>query len=339
MSSIHYFQRYSQPENVTTNNTLLLFSRLNGYKPAYFEAFLNELLKVDLSIGVNIEQQKSEAKARIPDGFIQQKSFKIILETKRHPEFDIQQLKGHLACFGSEEKRILMLLSPELPPEASRKKIISECQRECAGVNVCFTTFSLIVQTFSDVLDDGRDYEMLDMIDEYAQYCSETGLFPLWKFNMRVRTAPQSFEFNLKHNLYYDSISRGFTKHAYFGLYDKKSVRAIGKITNIVRANLVDGVLVDVMSDFETPVTEEQKNAILKAIHDAPLTTGDWLESNIRFFLVDCFYETDFAKMTLYPIQKSKNMNLLHELEITEKDFPDSAEEIAKKLNGRVWRT
>jgi len=44
MSSIHYFQRYSQPENVATNNTLLLLSRLYHDSPNKFKGFLNDLL-------------------------------------------------------------------------------------------------------------------------------------------------------------------------------------------------------------------------------------------------------------------------------------------------------
>ncbi len=40
MSEIHYFQRYSQKENVITNNTLLLFSRLYNHSPQKFNLFL-----------------------------------------------------------------------------------------------------------------------------------------------------------------------------------------------------------------------------------------------------------------------------------------------------------
>ena len=38
MSEIHYFPRYSQPENVVTNNTLLLLLRLHQYKKLQYEA-------------------------------------------------------------------------------------------------------------------------------------------------------------------------------------------------------------------------------------------------------------------------------------------------------------
>lgn len=38
MSKVHYYRRYSQPENVATNNTLLLLSRLYAHDSYYLEA-------------------------------------------------------------------------------------------------------------------------------------------------------------------------------------------------------------------------------------------------------------------------------------------------------------
>lgn len=45
MASIHYFPRYSQKENMVTNNTLLLFSRLYNNSPYKFKLFMNNLLE------------------------------------------------------------------------------------------------------------------------------------------------------------------------------------------------------------------------------------------------------------------------------------------------------
>jgi hypothetical protein len=43
MSEIHYFPRYSQRENVVTNNTLLLLLRLYQYNRFKFEKFLEAI--------------------------------------------------------------------------------------------------------------------------------------------------------------------------------------------------------------------------------------------------------------------------------------------------------
>ena len=95
MSNLHYFQRYSQPENVITNNTMLLFKRLYHHSPKLFETFINNLLTDEVP-GINVEvifqQQKKVAKGSIPDAFILQASFRILIETKTHTAFDIQQV-------------------------------------------------------------------------------------------------------------------------------------------------------------------------------------------------------------------------------------------------------
>jgi hypothetical protein len=85
MSEIHYFPRYSQPENVVTNNTLLLLLRLREYSRFKFEKFMESLCgdeDVQLaSSWLRFQQQKGTGKS-IVDGFIAQDSVKIAVETK-----------------------------------------------------------------------------------------------------------------------------------------------------------------------------------------------------------------------------------------------------------------
>ena len=95
MGSIHYFQRYSQKENVLTNNTLLLFSRLYQHSPISFQNFLNDLLDLDVDAGISFSQQ-IKGQGSVPDGSLTQTSFRIIVETKLHENFSVGQLKGHL---------------------------------------------------------------------------------------------------------------------------------------------------------------------------------------------------------------------------------------------------
>ena len=44
MSQVTYFQRYSQRENVVSNNTLMLLSRLYFNNPSLLGDMLNDLL-------------------------------------------------------------------------------------------------------------------------------------------------------------------------------------------------------------------------------------------------------------------------------------------------------
>src|SRR6266849_2473842 len=115
MSDVHYFPRYSQPENFATNNTLLLLLRLNQYNRFKFERFLDALF-AEAGIefakpGLYFQQQKATG-ASVLDGFIAQDSFKIAVETKSGKWFDPIQLEHHLQVFRSEQHKVLILLSP-----------------------------------------------------------------------------------------------------------------------------------------------------------------------------------------------------------------------------------
>jgi hypothetical protein len=85
MSEVHYFPRYSQPENVVTNNTLLLLLRLREYNRFKFEKFMEATCadqEVQLaSSWLQFRQQKGTGKS-VVDGFIAQDSIKIAVETK-----------------------------------------------------------------------------------------------------------------------------------------------------------------------------------------------------------------------------------------------------------------
>ncbi|ROI14818.1 hypothetical protein [Epilithonimonas hominis] len=71
MSKIHCFQRYHQKENVVTNNTMLLFSRLYHHSPKKFEVFLQAIVdsSIELKIGVGFAHQEKSSKS-VPDGII-----------------------------------------------------------------------------------------------------------------------------------------------------------------------------------------------------------------------------------------------------------------------------
>lgn len=49
----------------------------------------------------------------VPDAIISQKSFKIVVETKLHNQFQQDQLEKHLTQFGTEEIKVLLTLDPK----------------------------------------------------------------------------------------------------------------------------------------------------------------------------------------------------------------------------------
>jgi hypothetical protein len=151
MSSIHYFQSYSQPENVATNNTLLLLSRLYQYSSNHFKGFLNDLLDdTDLEASILFNQQQ-RGNGSVPDGSISQTTFKVVVETKLHQHFSIQQLTEHLKSFGQEDRKILLSLSPKFPSASLVGQIEAEVKKFNSANNTSIkynpTTFQLIVKS------------------------------------------------------------------------------------------------------------------------------------------------------------------------------------------------
>jgi hypothetical protein len=95
LSRISHFQRFSQRENHTTNNTLLLLRYFYESDPFKLQNVLSSILETDLSIGLEFEQQ-IRGDASIPDALITQEPMRIFIETKRGGELDSEQIRRHL---------------------------------------------------------------------------------------------------------------------------------------------------------------------------------------------------------------------------------------------------
>lgn len=116
MSNIHYFPRYSQKENMVTNNTLLLFSRLYNNSPEKFARLINAILEesgIELDTMVRFKKQEKATGGRIPDGVIEQESFKVVIETKLYGQEHIEQIKGLWTAFKNEDKQIFLWVNNE----------------------------------------------------------------------------------------------------------------------------------------------------------------------------------------------------------------------------------
>lgn len=195
------------------------------------------------------------------------------------------------------------------------------------------TTFEAMANAIGDVLDD-RDYEIQDVLDDYLNYCYTDGLIPVsdaWKY-MRMQLAGTTLEFNLKNNIYYDSIDRGFRAHDYLGLYTRKSVRAIGKLTDIITAiHEEDGTTTFTVEKGK--LTDEMKKRIAFAAEDGK-NYGYDLKKPHRFFFVEKFYETDFKKVTPRAPMGTRIFDLTQVLGTD--DIPDT-EELAQALKEKSW--
>ena len=332
---IHYFQRYHEKENVATANTMLLLSRLYSYSSDKFFRFLKSEFFSDAfepEIVFNLQEKSVDS---IPDATITQESFKIVVETKMSDWFYSDQLLRHLKSFSDEKYKVMITLAPELMNPEKKKEFEDHLKEYNATqthpIMHVNTIFERIVDAIRDVIDD-RDYEMQEVLDDYLNYCYKDKLIIVsdsWK-RMRVQLAGTTYDFNIRENLYYDNIDRGFSAHDYLGLYKEKSVRAIGKITAIITAITTDTGIE--YKDELGNLNDERQQKIGRAIEDAK-NYGYVLEAN-RYFFVDKFYETDFKKITPRAPMGPRIFDLTQILETEQLPEP---QEIAEKLATKTW--
>lgn len=333
---IHYFQRYHTKENVATANTMLLLSRLYQYSTDKFFRFLNSLFFPDNFEPEIVFRLQEKSSHSVPDATITQESFKIVVETKLFDWFYTDQLEHHLSSFTNEKQKVLLTLAPEYMEAEKRKMFESKLASYNAAlenpIRHINATFEELVNRIQEVIDD-RDYEMQEVLEDYLNYCYHDGLIPVsdgWKF-MRVQLAGTTLEFNVRENLYYDNIERGFRAHRYLGLYKNKSVRAVGEVIAIITGTRNENGTLEYCEELGD-LTEERKIAIERAIVDGKQYGYD-LDAT-RFFFVKQFYKTDFRKSTPRAPMGTRIFDLTTVLGTTE--IPDT-EQLAQLLSQKTW--
>lgn len=332
---IHYFQRYHEKENVATANTMLLLSRFYHYSQRLFFEFLSSFEVYDDFQPEIIFRNQPKGKGSIPDASITQKSFKIVVETKIPGKgYDLDQLKNHLNSFSNEEYQMLLTIARDKMPQELLNDFNTYALKyngdNNARIKHINTTFEEIAKLIKENLDD-RDYEMEKIVSDYESYLNNDGLtqdYDSWKY-LRMQLSGETFDFNVKNNVYFDKAERGFRPHDYLGLYKNKSVRAIGRIIAKVTAE-ANGT--EILYHKETgDLNDDRKKVIKKAIEEFDLGLDKY-----RFFFVDKFFETDFQKDTPGGSMGTKIFDLSEELGI-EKDKLPKVEDIATRLNGKKW--
>lgn len=195
MSGIHYFPRYSQQENVVTNNTLLLLLRLHHYNRFKFEKFMEGLCaEQDVQLAgswLEFSQQRGTGKS-VVDGFISQESLKIAVETKRTDGFSSAQLENHLNVFGPEQHKLLILLSPSIGSTLRSQLESIRASARARNVQVVHTSFENVVELARNCLSE-YDEEMRALVEDFEAFCSDMDLLPRDKYTMFVPPCSQSF--------------------------------------------------------------------------------------------------------------------------------------------------
>lgn len=335
MSEIHYFQRYSQRENVVTNNTLLLFSRLYNHSPNKFKVFINDLIDgIDLDVGVSFKQQ-SKASRSVPDGQISQIGFRIIFETKLTNNFNVGQLEKHLDFLKNEDQAILIGLSPTRIPDETTFQV-NEMVKQFNlknGSKVIFIslTFYDIIQKFESVISD-FEIDLKAVFDDYNAFCIESNLLVNSDLRMLAVNCGKTLPLNFQFNVYFDPANRSNQPFTLLGLYSDKSIHGIGRLLNIITAEL-DGEKLKILKSTGK-VTDEQKENIVGIIREVNEKLGWSIGKGHKFYCVEAFLRTLYTKTTKHAIPGKKYFNLTHDIGASN---DDDLAEIAEKLKATTW--
>lgn len=333
MREVYYFQTYHQKENVHSSNALLLLKRLYYYKSRAFYGVIAKWFACDLDeILPNFStQEKGKVKEKgmesILDFTISQGGFRLFVEAKeKDNSFNEDQMARHLKNLKAENdycRKIMITLAPKFSEKD--KKLFLKLKTSYCGINIINITYLDIYNTIKDELEERRDEEMLEILEEYRNYCNEEGLIDDTDGVAMVRLAGDTIDFNVREdvNLYFDGIG---TNHKidgfrYIALYNNKCIKYVGKIEKVLDND--GNLLLDYTGTNK--VTSEDLERLKKGKEEL-LSKYNTTDQH-SFYLVEKFFEiNNFKKTSKYALYGKKKLYL--------KDYglkPNcSAEEVAK---------
>jgi len=339
MENIHFFSRYSSQENFVTNNTLLLLSRINLIDRRFFETLLNHLTgSTDFFIGPSFSQQRASGGKGIPDGMIQQQSFKIVIETKLW-DGNFWRKEDYVSHFQNEQIRILLTLSKNGIKAQRRQEFVMKLAQYDVEVKAPGRTLhadlsfhSLIEKAREVIIDTNTRHklEIEDLLNDYEGFISDASLLDDTDYRMHVPAVTNSESDNLKYKLYYNRTYTNETPHRFIGLYKNKAIRYIGETKCIVIAQINSHGLVN-YNVLKGTLTLELQERLERFF----LEQGWGNKSEVKFHLFDELHQTYFAKKSSYGIMGPRHFILKQHIEKFPKSF--DSKWLATELDGKGW--
>ncbi len=336
MSQFIYFQKYHGKENVHSSNVLYMLQKIYYYNPRNFYEFLKVLLDSEEADSWILQFKTQEKHAKgVTDFSIIQNSFKIVVEAKeKYNCFNPSQIERHLEALKNEfiEHKIFLALAPiECDPN-----IISDLKEKHPGITFLTITYKQLYEKLLSVINEVRDYELKEMVEEFYDYCNAENLIDEADNTIMVRLAGSTMKFNIKeeNRIYYDKADGKCSGFRYIGLYNNKSVKYVGKIIMIVKASLNDQKIEYELKypdkgEINDKISERIKNAMQnqKSLYD---------NTNIPhyYYLVDKFYPIEnFTKRSNGALYGKKKF-FLSDLGL---NANAEVEEIAEKMKNKNW--
>ena len=132
----------------------------------------------------------------------------------------------------------------------------------------------------------------------------------------------ETYEVNTELNIYFSSSK---DIHEYIGLYENKSIRAVGKIVKVIEFENVNGKIL-----IKNAVTPEEESKVLEYKQLCEAKNPKYVFNSGKIYFVDRFYPTDYKNVGSDGIRNGKKIFLY-------KLLPASTAEIAEQLNDQTW--
>ena len=332
MSQVSYFQRFSQPENHATNNTLLILRHFYQASPAKIQGVLSSLTDEVPDIGLNFAQQVREA-ASVPDALISQKGFRLFIETKRGGELDAEQIDRHIESIVEKQHDAyddtLLCLTKE-PIAVEKRDSWSKEIRE-AGFFFAATTFSQVVDALREECAP-HETDLADMVRDFEDYLATEGLLDERHRWLPIFPCGSSLADNVRFGIYHEPAVRPCKRNNRFiGVYANKCVSYVGEVDAIVT----------VPHHHNQPSYTPEEYGTLTSSHkleiEGVITDTEYYElkkTDTRFYLVDKFWPTDLRKSSHGGIRGMRYLDLTRILPACDELKTIGTEALAEKLRG-----
>lgn len=328
MSEIHYFQRYSSRENVVTNNTLHLLSRVYEYSPARLKALFTQMFEQDnVELGVSFRQQ-TRGKNSVPDGMLMQSSVQIALETKVDAGINLDQLRRHLAGLPAGGQTFLLLLTRDSAAQSATDSLM----REAADRGVIFKhlTFDRLCRLLEENVEP-HETMLGVVVEDFVRYCSDEGLLAAKQAILRIVPCGSTLSLNIRHNIYYHPTDRSYRPFSYLGVYHDKRVKFVGRVLSVMDAEFNAAGTARITDEVGNQVNQCPYEAAIRAIVAETRAELGWdISTGHRFFVVQKFFPTDYRKVSHGGIQGPRNHDVTHLK-------PSDAEHLAELLRAQTW--
>jgi hypothetical protein len=337
MSSITYFQRYSQKENHATNNTMLLLRHFYGNSPFRIEAFLNSLLEAQFSIGLRFEQQ-IRGEDSVPDALVAQRELRIYFETKVGTGFDRDQIRRHFASIGklknagaTPENTLLVGLCKEAIPVAD----LADLKREGrdAGVTFAAVTFSSIARVLREQCAP-HETTLVAVLDDYEDFLRGERLAEESGWWLPFFPCGASFEDNERFGVYFEPPERNSKAgYRFIGLYRNKAIEAVGEVISVVVVDPAEGLGA---AKVEAGAWDDKVRARVQAAMDGT-SFGDLATSAHRYYVVEQFHRTRAEKNSSGGIQGMRYLNLAEKIAGWKSVVDGGVSVLAERMHEVKW--